>query len=152
MIVAAVLLATAVAQSATHADLQWLAGNWLACEGDVAIRQSWIPDNSSMFGVMRVDANDVEQSVEIARIDTRDGVTQLALTDQGGRTERFALTSTTRFGAVFEDRNDQYTRSIRYRLVDGDLQITRRAMVGEAAPDVVTLFTPSGERGDSVCP
>lgn len=130
------------APQANAPDVDWLTGHWLACDGDVAERLTWIPDNSSINGTATALAPATVDSRRTYRIRLTYGPVVLQAHVQGGATETYNLAEHGRNFIEFEGwvGGDQYRRVIRFERVGDTLTMTGERLVGEMQPPTIIEY------------
>jgi hypothetical protein len=109
------------AQSATTADLGFMAGCWRLSANGRTIDEHWLPPaGGSLMGVSRTVANGKTVEYEFLQIrDLPEGLTYIAR--PSGQTEaQFKISSKTADEIVFENPTHDFPQRIRYKRVGAD--------------------------------
>ena len=119
------LAVVAIAFAATASDLEgvrFMEGDWRGESGQARIEEHWIEAaGGTMLGVSRTIVSGRTVAFEFLRIEAReDGVFYVAQPNGRPPTD-FKLTRVSGGEAVFENRQHDHPKTIRYRLSDGNL-------------------------------
>ena len=119
------LAVVAIAFAATSSDLEgvrFMEGDWRGESGQARIEEHWIEAaGGTMLGVSRTIVSGKTVAFEFLRIEARaDGIFYVAQPNGSAPTD-FKLTKVSAGEAVFENRQHDHPKTIRYRLDDGTL-------------------------------
>lgn len=111
----------AAAQTATTADLAFMAGCWRLSANGRTIDEHWLtPAGGSLMGVSRTVANGKTVEFEFLQIrDLPEGLTYIAK-PSGQAEAKFTIASRTADEIVFENPTHDFPQRIRYKKVGAD--------------------------------
>jgi len=136
------LITNASTQTATLADISWIAGDWKTAPGGRAqIEEHWTQvAGGSMMGVSRTVAGDKTVEFEYLRIEQRaDGIYYVAHPKARCPGTDFKLTLATATEAVFENPQHDFPKRIIYRK-GADDSLTASVDAGEGSKAMSFAF------------
>ncbi|MEM9073175.1 MAG: DUF6265 family protein [Myxococcota bacterium] len=112
-------------------DIQWLAGDWVDCDGERQTWERWRPLHGGMVGRGTLESAGEIMREEDLHIDRRgEGFVYVATLENGSTTE-FPLVRASSEELVFENPTHSHPQRIRYRLNDeGQLRATIEQLDG----------------------
>ena len=119
----ALFISTASMQTATLADISWIAGDWQTAPGGRAqIEEHWTQvGGASMMGMSRTVAGEKTVEFEYLRIEQRaDGIYYVAYPKARCPGTDFKLTRASATEVVFENPQHDFPKRIIYRKSEGD--------------------------------
>ena len=110
--------------SATIAQLAWLAGAWTGDEGATRYEEHWTaPAGGAMLATARTLRGERMVTFEFLRVEERDGGLVYLAQPEGRPPTAFVLTRIEQTSVTFENREHDFPKAIRYRLLpDGSLE------------------------------
>lgn len=123
MLIASLAAAAALAHPAladpTAADLSWIGGYWLTCEGGQEVSESWSDPRGAIMVGHGVTVARGRASFEFLRIAPHEGVLSYIAQPGGRPPVPFRATSVTATSATFENPDNDFPQRIVYTL-EGD--------------------------------
>ncbi len=118
------LLLAAPSMAGEAIDLDWLAGSWCSKHGEITSEETWLPERGGMLLAVSRTITKRGTEFEFIRIEIDSKGARYIAQPSGGAATSFELVDATTSSALFENRQHDFPKRIRYTR-SGDMLTAR---------------------------